>query len=67
MEANLQQQFYGKVTKVSERAGSAGALTLVKLELLDTGRSINRFVKGPIVVGDTVAILECEREHRKLR
>lgn len=67
MEANLQQQFYGKVVKVAERAGSAGALTLVRIELAATGRKINRFVKGPVEEGTVVALLECEREHRKLR
>lgn len=67
MEANLQQQFYCKVIKKAERAGSAGALTLVRVELAANGRKINRLIKGPVEEGDVIALLECEREHRKLR
>ncbi|WUR04410.1 ribosomal protein eS28 [Vairimorpha necatrix] len=67
MEANLQQQFYCKVLKTADRAGSAGALVLVRVELLNNGRKMNRLIKGSVREGDIIALLECEREHRRSR
>lgn len=62
-----QQEFFGKVTHVLGRTGGSGLLTQVKMELMHNKRTIQRAIKGPVVVGDIIEVLECEREHRKTR
>jgi small subunit ribosomal protein S28e len=59
---------YATVTEIIGITGSRGGITQVKATFVkDPSRSLLRNVKGPIRVGDVLALLECEREARRLR
>lgn len=69
-----------KLARVEEllgRTGSRGGVIQVKVQFVTAGgegldkslagRSLIRNVKGPVRVGDILALLETEREARRLR
>ena len=59
---------YAKVEEIIGKTGSRGGITQVKVVFTKgSQRSLLRNVKGPVRVGDVLALMECEREARRLR
>eukprot|EP00994_Dinema_validum_P006699 NODE_5110_length_426_cov_943.076923_g4441_i0.p1 GENE.NODE_5110_length_426_cov_943.076923_g4441_i0~~NODE_5110_length_426_cov_943.076923_g4441_i0.p1 ORF type:complete len:85 (-),score=16.80 NODE_5110_length_426_cov_943.076923_g4441_i0:91-345(-) len=60
-----------QVVKIIGRTGSRGGVTQVRVKILDdinrTDRTIIRNVKGPTKIDDILALMETEREARRLR
>lgn len=55
------------VTHIIGRTGSRGNVTQVRITFLTDQRTLLRNVKGPVKVGDVLALMENEREARRLR
>jgi len=59
---------YATVEEIIGKTGSRGGITQVKVEFIGgSKRTLVRNVKGPVKKGDILALLESEREARRLR
>jgi len=60
-----------QVLDILGKTGSRGGITQVRVQLIDPNsgqpRQLIRNVKGPVKKGDTLSLMECEREARRLR
>jgi small subunit ribosomal protein S28e len=64
---NKEEVVYAIIEKIIGRTGSRGGITQVKVTLVNKGRQLVRNVKGPCKEKDMLALLESEREARRLR
>ena len=64
----LMDAVHRQLTFLFYRLGSRGGITQVKVIFLNqSARTLVRNVKGPVRKGDVLALLESEREARRLR
>jgi small subunit ribosomal protein S28e len=60
-----------QVLELLGKTGSRGGITQVRVQLIDPNngqqRQLIRNVLGPVRKGDTLSLMECEREARRLR
>lgn len=69
-ERKIDSGFPAEVVEVIGRTGATGGIIQVKVRIgegRDKGRVIRRNVKGPIQKGDTLVLLETDREAKELR
>jgi len=60
-----------QILDILGKTGSRGGITQVRVSLIDPNsgqpRQLIRNVKGAVKKGDTLSLMECEREARRLR
>jgi len=69
-ERRIDSGFPAEVVEVIGRTGATGGIIQVKVRIQDgrdKGRVIRRNVKGPVQKGDTLVLLETDREAKELR
>jgi small subunit ribosomal protein S28e len=69
-ERKIDSGFPAEVVEVIGRTGATGGIIQVKVRIQDgrdKGRVIRRNVKGPVQKGDTLVLLETDREAKELR
>jgi small subunit ribosomal protein S28e len=69
-ERKIDSGFPAEVVEVIGRTGATGGIIQVKVKIgegRDKGRVIRRNVKGPVQKGDTLVLLETDREAKELR
>ncbi|MDP2718083.1 MAG: 30S ribosomal protein S28e [Candidatus Micrarchaeota archaeon] len=68
--APFREGFNAEVVEVIGRTGVFGEVKQVMVKILegrDQGNVIRRNIKGPVKVGDTIVLLETERESKALK
>ena len=67
LEPSLLRFLEKQVHSCFKAKGSRGGITQVKVDLIGQKRSLIRNVMGPVKKGDTLELMESEREARRLR
>jgi ribosomal protein S28E/S33 len=53
-----------KVKNIITRSGPGGSITMAKVQLLETSRTLVRAIEGPLREGDIIELLEAERDQK---